>query len=389
MSEASEWINALVDICQASNADTTTKVSFSAFYASQLPPTKPSRDISTLLPLLNESINSPAMVSHCFKVISKIVQELNPLQPTVITVDQPVYAIAKQVQWSKPEDYKDVVVMMGPLHIKMTFLNATGNWLEGSGWVDVFERARLTTVGRIDSFLKDSKVKRSRYAHQVSLASLVKLAKDGFESQSEYSNCNKWKKNRCAHSSTANYWFTVIDLEILLFIFIRSLREGNFSLFVMSLKNIAPWMFALDHIHYARWLPVFLEDLEQMKNANNPVVDQFNKGFFTVNKTGHPFSNIGIDQAHEQNNKIVKVDGGAIGILDNDAALLKWAITGPTIINEILNEAGASFSPLINQSKRHEDTDLFVENFQKDRNALLTAFTEYENPFYKDENMLV
>ena len=217
---------------------------------------------------------------------------------------------------------------------------------------------------------------------------MVKLAKDGFESQSEYSNYNKWKKNRCAQSSTANYWFTVIDLEILLFIFIRSLREGNFSLFVMSLKNIAPWMFALDHIHYARWLPVFLEDLEQMKNANNPVVDQFNKGFFTVNKTGHPFSNIGIDQAHEQNNKIVKVDGGAIGILDNDAALLKWAIAGP-IISEILNEADGSLSPSVNQSKHHEDTDLFEKNFQKDRNAFLTLFTEYGNPFCENEKMLV
>ena len=111
-------------------------------------------------------------------------------------MDQPVYAIAKQVQWSKPEDYKDVVVMMGPLHIEMAFLNAIGDWLEGSGWVDIFEKARLTTVGCIE-------VKRSRYAHQVSLASLVKLAKDGFESQSEYSNYNEWKKNRCAQSSTA------------------------------------------------------------------------------------------------------------------------------------------------------------------------------------------
>ena len=84
--------------------------------------------------------------------------------------------------------------MMGPLHIEMAFLNAIGDWLEGSGWVDIFERARFTTVGRIDSFLKGSKVKRNRYAHQVSLASLVKLAKDGFESQTEHSNYNEWKK---------------------------------------------------------------------------------------------------------------------------------------------------------------------------------------------------
>ena len=38
------------------------------------------------------------MVAHCFKVISKVVKKLNPQQPPVNTADQPVYAIAKQVQ---------------------------------------------------------------------------------------------------------------------------------------------------------------------------------------------------------------------------------------------------------------------------------------------------
>ena len=33
---------------------------------------------------------------------------------------------------------------------------------------------------------------------------------------------------------------------------------------------------------------------------------------------------MGIDQAHEQNNKILKTDGEVIGILDNPTALLKW-----------------------------------------------------------------
>ena len=47
---------------------------------------------------MKEPINSSAMVAHCFKVISKVVKELNPQQPPVNTADQPVYAIAKQVQ---------------------------------------------------------------------------------------------------------------------------------------------------------------------------------------------------------------------------------------------------------------------------------------------------
>ena len=122
-----------------------------------------------------------------------------------------------QVQWLLPEQYKNVEGMMGPLHIEMAFLNAIGHWLEGSGWVIIFERARMTTLGCIDSFLSGSKIKRSRYAHQVSLAALIKLARQAFEAQNEYLDYSDWKRNRCSQSATVSYWFTVIELEVLLF----------------------------------------------------------------------------------------------------------------------------------------------------------------------------
>ena len=40
-----------------------------------------------------------------------------------------------------------------------------------------------------------------------------------------------------------------------------------------------------------------------------------------MHKTMRPFSSIAIDQAHEQNNKVVKGDGGAAGFLQNPKAL--------------------------------------------------------------------
>ena len=221
------------------------------------------------MPLMSKSVNSP-MVAHCFKVISNVVKELNPQQPHVITADQPIYAAAKQVQWLLPDKYKNVVVMIGPLYIEMAFLNATGNWLEGNGWVTIFERAHMTIVGHIDSFLCGLKIKRSRFAHQVSLAALIKLTRQVFESQNKYLNCSDWKRHCCSQSATVSYWFTVTNLEVLLFMFIYSLREGDFPLFVPSLESIVLWMFSLNHIHYARWLPVFLEYLKKMSNESNP-----------------------------------------------------------------------------------------------------------------------
>ena len=50
---------------------------------------------SVLLPLLNESINSPATVKHCMTVIQKVVKKVNPGQITIITADQSVYALLK------------------------------------------------------------------------------------------------------------------------------------------------------------------------------------------------------------------------------------------------------------------------------------------------------
>ena len=49
------------------------------------------------------------MVAHCFKLVTGIVKELNPQQPPVVTADQPVYAVVKQVQWTQPEKYKSIV----------------------------------------------------------------------------------------------------------------------------------------------------------------------------------------------------------------------------------------------------------------------------------------
>ena len=54
---------------------------------------------------------------------------------------------------------------------------------------------------------------------------------------------------------------------------------------------------------------------------HSAVCQEFLSGKFTVNKTGHVFSNIATDQTHEQNNACVKGDGGAVGLTQNPQAL--------------------------------------------------------------------
>jgi len=44
---------------------------------------------------------------------------------------------------------------------------------------------------------------------------------------------------------------------------------------------------------------------------------------FTSRRTDSTFSIISVEHLHEQNNKLIKSDGGAIGIFDNECVLLK------------------------------------------------------------------
>ena len=44
---------------------------------------------------------------------------------------------------------------------------------------------------------------------------------------------------------------------------------------------------------------------------------------------------MGIDQAHEQNNRKVKVEGRAVGIFDKENAMLDWSVAGPVIADMI------------------------------------------------------
>ena len=56
--------------------------------------------------------------------IKDAVHILNPGQVPVITADQPIYAIAKQIQWKWPDEYGEehFVIMFCGLHIEMTAL---------------------------------------------------------------------------------------------------------------------------------------------------------------------------------------------------------------------------------------------------------------------------
>ena len=54
--------------------------------------------INSLLPLFYDAAHSEAMICHSMDVVKMAVDILHPKQVPIITMDQPLYAIAKRIQ---------------------------------------------------------------------------------------------------------------------------------------------------------------------------------------------------------------------------------------------------------------------------------------------------
>ncbi|KAL9959425.1 hypothetical protein ACROYT_G032748 [Oculina patagonica] len=103
------------------------------------------------------------MTSHAKTAIGKAVEYVNPGQTVVIACDQPLFALAKTVEWAqKDRTWEDKLeVMLGGLHIEQAALKAFGTSLAGSGWVEVLSQATQATAGRERNHLSTVHVLRA------------------------------------------------------------------------------------------------------------------------------------------------------------------------------------------------------------------------------------
>jgi len=272
----------------------------------------------------------------------------------------------------------------------MAVQNMIGKWLTGSGWTNILSQASVSTSGRCDALLKATHVKRVRYAHEVTIAALHVLKHKAFTEDTSCANVQDfeaWETKRLHESAQFQYWSITITLEAILLNFVRSIREGNFVLFVDCLKKICPWLFALDMVHYARWLPVFVKTLEELPVHHPDVYAAFLSGHFSSKKTNRRFSAISDDQVHEQKNKIVKDTGGAVGILDNETALMKWMVSGPEISRMLkeFEEASNVKHDKTEDIGHHEDNETFRYQFLRHVSQVVNSFEESGSPFCENE----
>ncbi|KAK3921529.1 Chromosome-associated kinesin KIF4 [Frankliniella fusca] len=384
----SDWLNHVHEILTEKEIELEA-VSWAAFRSEQQSVTALDVSISSLLPLFHEKSSSPAMVKHAMDLVKSCTEFLNPGQTPVMCADQPLFTLAKLIQWNHPDNYceKNFVLLFGPLHIEQNFLRIIGEVMEGSGWTGIIGNSGILSSGSAEGLLKVSAITKARLFHQYTAAVLHSLLKDAYSNDTHHSDeaFETWIKESAAQSPTFKYWLLVLRLELLLLKFVRSVREANFSIFVECIAAMLPWFFSSGHHLYARWLTVHALDLLSLEKTSPEVFRRFSNGAFVVRKTTNPFSCLGVDHAHEQNNADVKSKGGAIGVTQDPSALRRWTLAGPEVTRLVTEfEQQTDKKP----ARHQEHYPRFQKRFLECCAALKASFGQGENPFMVQDKLI-
>ena len=346
---------------------------------------KITKSISSMFPIFKDNSHSVPSMFHAMDLILTATTFVNPGQVQIIALYHPLFAIAQEIRWNWPDKYGEskLVIMMGWLHIESAFMSTIGSWLKASGWVDALVEAGIITSGKADSLLQCSHINRTRYAHELTVASLYALLIEAHSEQEGIDSLDAFSvKNK--NIAQFMYWITVLKLQLMLLKFVASIRKGNFAQYVKTVSALAPWFFTLDKVNYSRWIPVHIRDMLTLSTKNPFIFQNFMEGKFVIHKTEKQFSRIAIDEGHEQNNKEVKGDAGIIGITSNEKALARWLLAGPHICNitkDFINDISAKKICSDLKFLHHEESTAHQKRYCEDVRKLTMIIRELGNPF--------
>ena len=250
---------------------------FRNFNANRQDVTESPTTTSYMLPLFQEDAATIAMVRHSLDVINKVTELGHSGQSPVVATDQPLFTIAKNIQWTWTSVHGEstFVIKFGGMHIESAALETVGNLLESSGWTGALVQAYVPTYGKADMFLKAAHITRTRRAHQVTACFLQQALAEAHqehvkttEPNTEPMSLEDWCTVQQESQPMFKFGFLILQLQLTILVFVRSIGSGNFQLYIHSLTELVHWFFTFDHYHCARWISVHLRDMMAVSFAS-------------------------------------------------------------------------------------------------------------------------
>ena len=139
---------------------------------------------------------------------------------------------------------------------------------------------------------------------------------------------DEFKSESRTKSKFFGFWEEYINMVMLLLQFIKAERTGNWSLHLSTTTAMVPHFFSRNRVNYARWLPVYVSDINKLHSNHPEVYQEFMAENHSVSRSKQPFAQVWPDLALEQSiNLDSKSKGGIVGISTREGAVERWFLT--------------------------------------------------------------
>ena len=129
---------------------------------------------------------------------------------TIFTCDQQLYRVSRQVIWAYPEQFSNVVLRLGGMHMLMSFVGVVGSLMEESGLVEVMNTG-FSGVAKMLNWKKfPQNVRALRIIVEELLRKIIQDSKVG-----SYDELMLPLEDISGNSKTAKLWVNIVIKSVL------------------------------------------------------------------------------------------------------------------------------------------------------------------------------
>ena len=208
--------------------------------------------------LLDKNPADPSRVMTTMLDAKRLVNETDQ-QHVVITADQQIYRVLVDITWAyDSEQFQDFVLRLGGMHLLTSFVGSVGNLMANSGLEDLMKSA----FAGVSKMLSGKNFPMNVRALRMVVEELLRNSINTFTSYDEMIDELDKKSNK---SRTAKHWvMNLIKPVLIMMMYVRAEREGEWPLHLFSVKLMIPYFFASGDINYARYASYYLRSMQKL-----------------------------------------------------------------------------------------------------------------------------
>ena len=170
----------------------------------------------------------------------------------------------------------------------------------------------------------------------------------------------------------ANYWIDFMSMVKILMMNDHAIHTYNWEEYLISLREMMPWLVADDQTNYVRWLPDFWAKLTTLNTEQT----QFFSSNFAQSMTGKPYSSIPWDKWIEQG---LKDNSDEQAIQDLLSCFKEYNCLPFNPASQTLQSAIPAMPELIQDFKKaKQDGEAQLKVFMEKMNSILILIVNHQ-----------